>query len=155
MGISDLLGKRQPVTDGNPAITGILPPAALPGGEVKITGRALSSRAHPFVRPRVSFASAEARLVVSSEDYVIARVPEDALSGSITVAPSPELTAVNPYDFKVAVEIADEVNPVANPAVDSEGNIYTTLSGPRGEETPASVYKIDTGSISALMLPAS
>jgi sugar lactone lactonase YvrE len=35
------------------------------------------------------------------------------------------------------------VHPVANPAVDSFGNIYTTFSGSRGQKTPVSVYKID------------
>lgn len=146
MGISDLLSKRQPqIADGNPAITGILPPAALPGGEVKITGRALISHAEMFARPKVTFATgAESRLIVSADEYLIARVPDDAQSGTITIAPSPEHTASSPYEFKVAVQIADGIHAVANPAVDAEGNIFTTLSGPRGEETPASVYKLDT-----------
>ncbi len=145
MGISDLLGKRQQqVQDGHPAITGILPPAALPGGEVKISGHALRSTAQPFVRPRVSFgANDDVSIVVSADDYLIARVPEDAESGPVTVAPSPE-SATNPFDFKVAALIAEGVNPVASPAVDADGNIYTTFSGPRGEETAVSVFKVDT-----------
>jgi sugar lactone lactonase YvrE len=42
----------------------------------------------------------------------------------------------------VGVQVADNVHPVANPVVDGEGNIYTTLSGARGQKTPVSVYKI-------------
>lgn len=148
MGISDLLGKRQPqTTDGNPAITGILPPAALPGGEVKITGRSLVPHAHAFARPKVTFGNGvESRLIVSADEYLIARVPDGAQSGAITVtvAPAPEHPASSPYEFKVAVQIADGIHAVANPAVDAEGNIFATLSGQRGEETAASVYKLDT-----------
>jgi sugar lactone lactonase YvrE len=40
--------------------------------------------------------------------------------------------------------IAENLHPVASPAVDSQGNIYTTRSGTRGEQVPVSVFKIDT-----------
>ncbi len=39
--------------------------------------------------------------------------------------------------------IAENLHPVANPAVDSDGNVYTTRSGTRGEKVPVSVFKID------------
>jgi sugar lactone lactonase YvrE len=146
MGISDLLGKRQQQSqDGPPAITGIFPPAALPGGEVKITGRMLRSQAQPFIRPVVTFAgNSDSRVVVSSDDYLIARVPDAAYSGPVSVLPAEGTAETNPWDFKVAVQIAEGVHAVGNPAVDAEGNIYTTLSGPRGEETPVSVFRVDT-----------
>jgi sugar lactone lactonase YvrE len=35
------------------------------------------------------------------------------------------------------------VHPVANPAVDTAGSIFTTLSGSRGQKTPVSVYRVD------------
>jgi sugar lactone lactonase YvrE len=40
------------------------------------------------------------------------------------------------------MQIADNLHPVANPAVDSDGNIYVTFSGPRGQRVPVSLYKI-------------
>jgi len=43
----------------------------------------------------------------------------------------------------VGVPIADGLHPVANPAVDSFGNIYTTFSGSRGQKVPVAVYRID------------
>jgi sugar lactone lactonase YvrE len=49
----------------------------------------------------------------------------------------------NPYPVRVAVPIAEGLHPVANPAVDMEGNIYATFSGPRGQKAPISIYKID------------
>jgi len=38
--------------------------------------------------------------------------------------------------------IAENLHPVANPAVDANGNIYVTFSGPRGQRVPVSLYKI-------------
>jgi sugar lactone lactonase YvrE len=40
------------------------------------------------------------------------------------------------------VQIADNLHPVASPAVDHDGNIYVTFSGPRGQRVPVSLYKI-------------
>jgi sugar lactone lactonase YvrE len=50
----------------------------------------------------------------------------------------------NAQTVKVAVPIAENLHPVTNPALDAEGNIYATFSGPRGEKAPVSVFKIDT-----------
>src|SRR6202011_5478182 len=43
----------------------------------------------------------------------------------------------------IGIQVVDNVHPVANPAVDRSGNIYTTFSGSRGQKTPVAVYKID------------
>ena len=43
----------------------------------------------------------------------------------------------------LATLVANNLHPVANPAIDSEGNVFTTFSGSRGQKTPVSVYKID------------
>ena len=40
--------------------------------------------------------------------------------------------------------LSGSLHPVASPAVDREGNIYTTFSGSRGQKTAVAVYKIDT-----------
>lgn len=39
--------------------------------------------------------------------------------------------------------LATGVHAVANPAIDSDGNVYVTLSGGRGQETPVSVFRIE------------
>jgi len=52
-----------------------------------------------------------------------------------------ELTG--PWTCQIGVQIADSLHPVANPAIDAQGNIYSTFSGSRGQNTPVSVYKID------------
>ena len=146
MGITDLLGKRQPQshTPDAPAISQAVPTAALPGGEVKVIGRSLTGSGRVASRPRVLFGHTDAELLTATaSEYILAKVPEESGSVPLTVV-TPDGTKTNGVDFKIAVQIADGIHAVANPAVDPEGNIYTTLSGPRGEETPVSIFKVDT-----------
>ena len=139
MGISDrLVGKKN--VNGNPYIEGVQPSAALPGGEVRITGRSL--RPLDLKRPRVRFGDVEGAVVISSDDFLVARVPQGASSGPVVV--STNENSSNPYDIAVAVPLADSLHPVTNPGIDSEGNIYVTFSGSRGQKVPVSIYKIDT-----------
>ncbi|HEY1272016.1 MAG TPA: gluconolaconase [Terriglobales bacterium] len=139
MTISDrILGKRN--TNGKPHIEAVQPSAALPGGEVRILGHAL--RPLELRRPRVQFGEVEGSVVISSDDFLIARVPEGATSGPVVVTSNNHLS--NPHQVKVAVPIADNLHPVANPALDAEGNIYVTFSGSRGQKVPVAIFKIDT-----------
>ncbi len=132
-------GKKN--VNGAPQISAVQPAAALPGGEIRILGR--SFRAGELRRPRVQFGSVEGSLVVSSDDFIVARVPEGAVPGFIRIAADGHDS--NPYEFNVAVPIAENLHPVANPALDAEGNIYVTFSGPRGQKVPVAIYKIDAG----------
>src|SRR5260370_850904 len=47
-----------------------------------------------------------------------------------------------PLPVHICLQIADNLHPVSNPAVDLDGNIYVTFSGPRGQRVPVSLYKI-------------
>jgi sugar lactone lactonase YvrE len=139
MGISDtLLGRKN--VDGNPYIEAIEPSAALPGGEVRILGKGL--KPPQLSRPEVTFGGTPASLVVSSEEFIVARVPYGATSGQVTVRNNG--TASNAREVKIAQPLAENLHPVANPAIDLEGNIYVTFSGSRGQKVPVSIYKIDT-----------
>ena len=139
MGISNrLLGKKN--VNGKPHIESVSPEAALPGGEIRINGSSL--RPAELKRPRVQFGEMEGAVVISSDDFVVARVPDGATSGPVVVATNGHVS--NPQLVKVAVPIADNLHPVTNPAIDSEGNIYVTFSGSRGQQVPVSLFKIDT-----------
>jgi len=139
MGISDrLLGKKN--VNGHPHIEGVHPSAALPGGEVRITGSGL--RPPEMRRPRVRFGEAEGAVVVSSDQFVVARVPFGASSGPVVVSTNGHSS--NAHQIKVAVPIADNLHPVTNPALDAEGNIFVTFSGSRGQKVPVAIFKIDT-----------
>jgi sugar lactone lactonase YvrE len=140
MGISDaLLGRKN--VDGSPYIDSIEPGASLPGGAVKIIGKGL--KPPRLSRPVVSFSGVKGSIIVSSEDFVIAQVPQGTQSGQVIIQSNGN--ASNPRDIKIAQPITDaSLHPVANPAVDAEGNIYVTFSGSRGQKVPVSIYKIDT-----------
>jgi sugar lactone lactonase YvrE len=139
MGISDrLLGKKN--VNGKPHIEGMSPSAALPGGEIRITGSGL--RPSELRRPRVRFGEMEGAVVISSDDFLVARVPDGATSGPVVVATDGHTS--NAQLIKVAVPIAENLHPVTNPALDGEGNIYATFSGSRGQKVPVAIFKIDT-----------
>ncbi len=125
-------------TNGTPRIERVTPGAAIPGGEVTIHGSGFESRNN--TRPRVRFGDTEGSLLVSAENFLIARVPEGAHGGTVRVATA--RAESQPFPIAIGVQIADNLHPVANPAVDGEGNIYVTFSGQRGQKVPVSLYKV-------------
>jgi hypothetical protein len=133
-----LLGKKN--VNGQPHIEALAPAAVLPGGEVRILGTGL--RPPELRRPKVRFGDLEGSVVVSADDFVIARVPEGAASGPVVVSTNGHSSNAQP--IKVASIIAENLHPVTNPALDAEGNIYVTFSGSRGQKVPVSIFKIDT-----------
>jgi sugar lactone lactonase YvrE len=139
MGFSEgILGKKS--VNGGPHIDSVSPLLALAGGEVRIAGSGL--RPPKFQRPRVQFGEIEAGIVISSDCFLIARVPEGATSGPLVVATEGQVS--NAHTVKVAVPIAENLHPVTNPALDAQGNIYATFSGSRGQKVPVAIFKIDT-----------
>ena len=138
MGISDLIGKKN--VNGKPRIEAVVPPAALPGGEVRILGAGL--RPPAMKRPAVQFGGAEGAVLISSDDFMVARVPEGAASGNVVVIA--DGSSSNPHEIRIAVPVAENLHPVTNPALDHEGNIFVTFSGSRGQKVPVSIFKIDT-----------
>ena len=126
--------------NGIPHIERIAPGAAIPGGEITIYGSGFTSR--HGARPLVRFGEAEAPLSLASSNRLIARVPENAHGSSVQIVSSQSES--QPFPVSLGFQIADNLHPVSNPAVDSEGNIYVTFSGPRGQRVPVSLYKINS-----------
>jgi sugar lactone lactonase YvrE len=124
--------------NGIPRIDRVAPAAAIPGGEIVIHGSGFASRAHP--RPVVRFGEVEAALALASEHRLIARVPDGATGGMVRV--SSAANESQPHPVSIGVLIADNLHPIANPAVDAYGNTYVTFSGNRGQRVPVSLYKI-------------
>src|SRR3954454_320585 len=139
MSISNrILGKKN--VNGNPHIEAVTPAAALPGGEVRIMGSGF--RAPELRRPQVRFGEKEGAIVISADDFVVARVPDGAASGSVVISTNGHSSNAQP--IKVATPIAENLHPVTNPALDREGKIYVTFSGSRGQKVPVAIFKIDT-----------
>jgi sugar lactone lactonase YvrE len=125
--------------NGKPRIDAIDPVCALPGGDIRIVGSDLGP--HELRRPQVSFGEVAGAVIISSDQFIVARVPDGAASGHVVV--STDVSKSNPKEVRVAAPIAENLHPVANPAIDAQGNIYVTFSGSRGQKVPVAIYRID------------
>ncbi|MGA2436215.1 MAG: gluconolaconase, partial [Bryobacteraceae bacterium] len=124
-------------SEGKPQISQVLPGAAITGGEFQVSGHGFAQAE----RPRVSFGEIEAPLVIGSDSFIIARVPEGAAVGEMVIQAGAGASVS--YTCDIGIQIADGVHPVASPAVDAAGNVFTTFSGSRGQKTDVSVFKLD------------
>jgi hypothetical protein len=123
--------------DPRPQISRITPPAAIAGGELQIRGKGFAKSE----RPLVTVGEVGAPVIIGSDSFVIARVPEGATAGEVIVKSGQQSS--DSWACDIGVLVAENLHPVANPAIDSFGNIYTTFSGSRGQKVPVAVYKID------------
>lgn len=131
-------------TDG-PRLVSLSPPAAMPEGEVELRGSGLQGHGAAML-PQVMVGDTPVYLALSRPGRTVIRIPEGAISGEVVLS-LPEGArgiASNPLDLRVAVPMAEGLHPVANPAVDADGNVYATVSGGRGESVPVSIYSIAT-----------
>lgn len=122
-----------------PRIDEVQPDTALPGAEIEVLGANLGPIS--FRRPVAMMGDLAAPVLLSRGKRMVLRVPEEAESGALRILQNGAQS--NAVGVKVGSMIANGVHAVANPAVDGEGNIYVTLSGSRGQETPVSVFRIE------------
>jgi sugar lactone lactonase YvrE len=121
-----------------PHIDRIHPHAAMPGGDVAVYGRNLGPSNGQV--PGATIGDIPAHTLLSRSTQAILRVPEGSIPGEIIVERDGESS--NGALLQVAVPMAENLHPVANPAVDLDGNVFTTLSGSRGQQMPVSIFKI-------------
>ena len=122
----------------DPRIDLIVPAAALPFGEIDLIGAHLGPFA--FGPPAVLVAGHPAHVLMSRPTRLTLRVPEQASTGLVEVR-SPS-GASNAVPLRVARQLSEGLHPVTSPAVSRSGMIYTTISGPRGKQTPVSVVRV-------------
>jgi sugar lactone lactonase YvrE len=129
---------KDPLIPNPPRIDATMPDAALPGGEVEVRGTQLG-----VLRSRLPVAVLDgvvAPVLLSRNNRMIVRIPEDVQAGRLEIRQNGQSS--NTVRLKIARLLTGNLHPVSNPAVDAEGNIYSTDSGPRGQKTPVSVYRI-------------
>ena len=121
-----------------PHIDDVMPAAALPSGEIELTGSNLGP--HSFGPPAVLIDGHAAHILMSRPSRLAFRVPADATTGLVEVR-SPA-GASNTVPLRIARELSAGLHPVTSPAVSRSGMIYATISGPRGKQTPVSVVRV-------------
>ncbi len=121
-----------------PRIDDVVPPAALPLGEVELHGVNLGPDA--FAAPTVLVADISAQILMSRPTRLAFAVPADATTGMIEVR-NPA-GASNSVPLRIARQLSDGLHPVTSPAVSGSGMIYATISGPRGKQTPVSIVRV-------------
>jgi sugar lactone lactonase YvrE len=140
-----------------PKLVSVTPGAAMPGGEVELRGSGLQVAAHPtakavggtsangagagFALPRVTVGDLPVGLGLSRPGRAVVRIPEGTISGEVVLARG-DGGVSNALGLRVAVPMAENLHPVANPAVDADGTVYATVSGARGQSVPVSVFSI-------------
>jgi sugar lactone lactonase YvrE len=120
----------------SPTITSVTPLRAVEGGRVTLRGRGF-----PVERiPRVTVGDQDALVHFASSERIIFSVPSDLESG-----PSPirieNLPGETAY-LTVGAPWATGLHQVDNPVFDSEGNLFVTYSGSRGQTAPVSVFRV-------------
>ena len=122
------------ILEDMPHVTHIRPQAALPGGELTLEGEDLG----PGLT--VEIGGVPASLTLARPRSAIVRIAEGTLPGALIAHRLP--LSSNELSVSIAVPMAENLHPIANPASDLRGTVYTTLSGSRGQETPVSVFRI-------------
>lgn len=121
-----------------PRITRVHPIAALPGGEVQVHGEELAPIAGHL--PVAMLNDLAASVLLSRDTRLTLRMPDEGETGLLRILRNG--TQSNSVMVDVARLLATGIHQVTSPAVDQFGNIYATLSGSRGKETPVSVFRI-------------
>ncbi|MBO0856890.1 MAG: SMP-30/gluconolactonase/LRE family protein [Chloracidobacterium sp.] len=125
----------------NGMINRVVPGAGVEGGEVAITCEGYDTS--DYSACAVQFGAQRGRLVSASSSRVIVSIPEYEAGAQAKELRLMSATTDSSVPFKLGVKIADNLHPVANPAIDrDDGSIYVTLSGQRGQKVPVSIYKI-------------
>lgn len=118
-----------------PHLLSLDPPAALPGGRVDVLGSGLGQM------PDAYLGDTRAALALSRDARATVIVPEGAIPGELRLERNG--ASSNGLDLNVGVPLLEEIHPVANPAMDADGNLFVMFSGPRGEKVDISIYRIE------------
>src|SRR6202021_4167485 len=129
--------KESPIPS-TPRIESPMPDASLPGGEVEVRGTHLGAGRSPL--PVAVLDGIMAPVLLSRSNRMIVRIPDDVQTGRLEIRQNGQTS--NTIRLKIGRLLTGNLHPVGNPAVDAEGNIFSTDSGSRGQKTAVSVYRI-------------
>jgi hypothetical protein len=124
-----------------PHLDRLSPRAAIPGGSFEVVGTEflVTTNDGPQL-PSAFFGEIAAALDLARPTRALVRVPEGAISSDLVLKRSG--AASNALHASIGVPMAEELHLVSNPAIDSDGNLFAMVSGPRGERVPVSIFRI-------------
>jgi sugar lactone lactonase YvrE len=122
-----------------PKIKSIKPGFAIEGGKIIIEGTGFDPE--EVTSLKIAFNGLESRPLFISKNRIVTIVPDQANRGPVTITLNQKSS--NSFDIILGKKIAENVHPVDSPIFDSQGNLFTTFSGKRGETVPVSVFKVD------------
>ena len=120
-------------------IASVRPLAAVAGGRVTIRGSEIWGGGETL--PEVLIGDVAARVVYTDRATVACLVPGGLAGGAtpVRLATAPGETAF----LNVGLPVATGVHHVDSPVFGSDGTLYLTFSGARGDQSPVSVFRVD------------
>src|SRR5215472_3861236 len=125
-------------SDSSPRLNNLTPPAALPGGTIELQGTHLDPTGNHI--PHATIGDTFAPITLSRPNRAVVHVPEGSISGDLVLHRNGDTS--NSLHVRIAVPMAENLHPVANPAVDATGQVFATLSGARGQAVPVSIFRV-------------
>lgn len=125
----------------NGLIKAAMPRAGVEGGEVVIACEGYDTSEYSSCH--AWFGDQRGRLTSAAPDRVVVTIPNTETGIGASELKLESASGTMATSFALGAKLADNLHPVANPAVDrDDGSIYVTLSGTRGQKVPVSIYKI-------------
>jgi DNA-binding beta-propeller fold protein YncE len=90
--------------------------------------------------PTAFFGETPANLNLARPTRALVRVPAGAISSELVLRCNG--LASNPLHASIGVPMIEDLHMVSNPAVDADGNLFSMVSGPRGEQVPVSIFRM-------------
>jgi outer membrane protein assembly factor BamB len=124
-----------------PHLDRLHPRFAIPGGSFEVIGSHILSTTNDGPQiPQAFFGETPANLDLARPARALVRVPSGAISSDLVLRRNG--TASNPLHANIGVPMVEDLHVISNPAVDSDGNLFAMVSGPRGEQMPVSIFRI-------------
>lgn len=125
-------------------IVRVTPAAAIPNAELTLEYERIPTAVAAQVA--FEFSGKAAHIVAAGTSRALVRVPPVEETGEVNVAT--RINASEPVPSNAALtigrRIASDVHPVSNPTFHpTDGALFVTRSGSRGEHVPVSIYRVD------------
>jgi len=123
-----------------PHLERLFPNSAIPGGSFEVIGSHILNTNDGPQYPEAFFGEIPANLDLARPSRALVRVPPGAISSDLVLRRNGH--ASNPLHANIGVPMVEDLHMISNPAVDADGNLFAMVSGPRGEQTPVSIFRV-------------